>query len=533
MGVESPFEIKIDPLLTILVPTYNRAARVKTLLGYLLPLVESYSGRIEIVVSNNKSTDGTKSALSNFRSPFLRVVNRDVHLPTAEENIFNSIGLCRGEYVWIHGDDDIANPDTIDFAIELLESKAHDFVVFNSQFIDDEGKLTGGWLVHMHGDVVVQDFVKGACALGLTSCFAGISNAIQRREYLLATDWHEILDHAIIYAHVAWRLLAFKGKKITIVNRPLVHYRVHNDAALGEHFRKVAERINVPDFHFWTFGTMHLFRYLEDRGAIAKREIASLSEVQRDGKRFRLLDNVVGMLYQQAMLSSTEGGRNGINPRQLEEFCDWLLSIDPSYFELLEIIKESSLPASGRSKKQSRHSIPYLLEKERPIKLADAFDRLRAGRLVSNNPMIGVIGRFSHFLIYKHTSGFIAFNERLSVDRQKCLTSIDFDPADPSVLCAKSQPELRVLIDLEIERERAREEETLLDEFLTNRQRQSAPLVEGPVGSSRDPEYVSAVGLKLPAHVSLEIGKLLCTFGLKRVGARFYNAGLDRISAQT
>ena len=92
------------PLVSIGLPTYNRAG----LLGEsLATLVAQDYTNLEIVVSDNASTDQTRDVCESFsrRDPRIRYHRNPATIP-AFENFRQALWLCRGEYFMWASDDD-------------------------------------------------------------------------------------------------------------------------------------------------------------------------------------------------------------------------------------------------------------------------------------------------------------------------------------------------------------------------------------------------------------------------------------------
>lgn len=443
-----------EPLLTILIPSYNRGARVRALVEFLLPFVEAEAGRVALIVSNNRSTDGTERMLAHVRSPWFTLHNRETHLPTAEENIFASIGLCRGAYVWCLGDDDLPQLDTIRSALALLETGQHDMLLFNSMVIDSDGALSGGWTAPMDDEIVRCDLVDGAIALGLTFSFAGISNAILRLAPLQRTDWRPIAAQALIYSHVVWWLHAFRGRLLTIVNRPLVAYRVDNPDLIRAHFGRVARRAKVADLDFWTTGLVQLLEGLEQRNVLTPEQVAGMFEYRRDGTSFRLLDNMIHMLHSQVILSATtDEPRNRLSGTVVERMTSWLLRHDPGYFECVEVIRDIHALREDADPLPTPYAPSRFLialegigESVDAAALSRVFTTLLDRRAAATNRSIGLFGQFMGYALYRHLGGCVAFDEARPVDRRAVLRSLDVRAVDATVLVAPTEPALREAI---------------------------------------------------------------------------------------
>ena len=91
---------------SIVIPTRNRDMYVPYAIKSVL---KSTRTDIELIVSDNFSTDNTAKILSDFSDPRLRVVRPDAELPMAGHYEF-AISKATGEWITILGDDDAVMP---------------------------------------------------------------------------------------------------------------------------------------------------------------------------------------------------------------------------------------------------------------------------------------------------------------------------------------------------------------------------------------------------------------------------------------
>jgi abequosyltransferase len=105
--------------LSICIPTYNRAALIgKTLESIIAQATEE----VEIVVSDNASTDDTAEVIEVFRARFPRLIyiREDVNRG-ADANYMNVVAHATGEYCWLFGSDDVMREGAIHNALEALK----------------------------------------------------------------------------------------------------------------------------------------------------------------------------------------------------------------------------------------------------------------------------------------------------------------------------------------------------------------------------------------------------------------------------
>lgn len=99
--------------LTIVIPTYNRADLLKIALESALAQT---SQDIEILVSDNGSTDKTQLVLAGYDDPRLRKIRRQTTVPRNEHGTF-IFAQVASEFVSVLSDDDWLEPD---FAVQIL-----------------------------------------------------------------------------------------------------------------------------------------------------------------------------------------------------------------------------------------------------------------------------------------------------------------------------------------------------------------------------------------------------------------------------
>lgn len=131
--------MKDRPLVTIAIPTYNRAA------SYLRSALESALGQtypaLEILVSDNASTDGTPELVASFGDPRLRYFRHRESL-APNDNFNFCFQQARGAYVLLLHDDDLIDADLVGSCMEAA-ANAPDAAVIRTgtRLIDFEGRV--------------------------------------------------------------------------------------------------------------------------------------------------------------------------------------------------------------------------------------------------------------------------------------------------------------------------------------------------------------------------------------------------------
>lgn|GEM_PF-6449496 len=117
-------------LLSICLPTYNRAELIKKQLSFIMEEALPFVGsKIEILVSNNASPDDTGQVITDISAKIGKDLFRyfnQTHNIGAVQNVHFLVGKASGKYVWVVGDDDILRPGTVGRVIGLLERYGKD-----------------------------------------------------------------------------------------------------------------------------------------------------------------------------------------------------------------------------------------------------------------------------------------------------------------------------------------------------------------------------------------------------------------------
>ena len=140
------------PLLTIAIPTYNRAGLLGELLDVLLPQLAD-EPRVELLICDNASPDGTEDVVRGriAGGAAIRYL-RNAENIGSDANFVRCFEEAGGEYFWLFGDDDIILPGTVAKVLGHLERETYDAMyVTGYGFTDDyvrervEDKLGRRW----------------------------------------------------------------------------------------------------------------------------------------------------------------------------------------------------------------------------------------------------------------------------------------------------------------------------------------------------------------------------------------------------
>lgn len=120
-------------LLTIAIPTYNRAKYLELCLAQISKQISGNEQYIELIVSDNNSSDETENIINNFLSTGLtiRYIKNKTNLGP-DKNIYQCYQMASGKYVLIVSDDDVLLDFSIDKIISILRDGDYGVVYLNS-----------------------------------------------------------------------------------------------------------------------------------------------------------------------------------------------------------------------------------------------------------------------------------------------------------------------------------------------------------------------------------------------------------------
>jgi len=115
-----------EVLLSISIPTYNRALILENTLNHIFSEIDKYELNevIEVVISDNNSVDGTYDIIEKYiLTNRFKIVYRknEVNLGVIK-NILKLIPLCSGRFWMFYGDDDMPHKGSLPKLIELFKN---------------------------------------------------------------------------------------------------------------------------------------------------------------------------------------------------------------------------------------------------------------------------------------------------------------------------------------------------------------------------------------------------------------------------
>jgi len=212
-----------NPLITIAIPTYNRA---KTYLPSVIEcaLNQTYKN-IEIIISDNCSSDGTESVVKSYNGNHIRYIRHDPAL-TPNDNFNFCIKEAKGRYLLLLHDDDLIDNDFVEACVRELKKRG-----------SDAGIVRTGTRLINNDNVTIQEFPNNVVDLSTEEFFLGwfegktgmyVCSSLFNTEYLKEIGGFKSKSH-LFQDVIAEFTLAAKYGRIDIKDIK-ASFRKHNDS---------------------------------------------------------------------------------------------------------------------------------------------------------------------------------------------------------------------------------------------------------------------------------------------------------------
>jgi abequosyltransferase len=241
----------MKPLISICIPTYNRASLLKETLYSVVSQCDRWilDIGIEIVVSDNCSTDNTKSTVEEYQANFkyLKYFKNDNNIGMVK-NLVKVATYASGEYIWFLSDDDILSVEAIKRVFKEIKSFSPGIIFCNYiGFVGSKDNIVIKNGLRKDGDEFLNDrksffkFLEKQPFQGLYAYLTFYSNLLIKKEYFddnisVIEKYNGGLD---LFPHEYIFFYSKLDIGIKIISEPLVYYRMDNQSWLsGKKFFK-------------------------------------------------------------------------------------------------------------------------------------------------------------------------------------------------------------------------------------------------------------------------------------------------------
>lgn len=225
-----------NTLLSICIPTFNRAPYLRQCLESITLQFSDpdVASQVEVVVSDNASTDGTEAVVSEIRSKFSNVIyNKNPQNLGFDRNALALVEKARGRFVWFLGDDDALFPDALNYLLGQIKTQKFEYCVVNFWAYDN--KLEKAALKYPNPTIKadrfflrLEDFVSQFNDNdNIVGFFCGLSVQIFKRDlWQSLPDKNKFIGTNAVHLYVL--LTVMKDQSFAQFAKPLVKARSDN-----------------------------------------------------------------------------------------------------------------------------------------------------------------------------------------------------------------------------------------------------------------------------------------------------------------
>lgn len=228
-GLEKDCRVeKSLPLVSILIPTYNRLSFFKEALRSAVS--QSYPN-VEIIVCDNSSNEDTFAYMQLFRNHPRVKYFRNRLAQSKRENFMPFKDLANGDYIqWLMDDDMLSENKLTEMSSLLLKNQHVTLVTSYRTYIDAQGKLLPNSYPPLKTETCILNGkdVGHYCLINMQNYIGEPSAVLFRRVDLINHYWEAVCrDYHVISDVAMWLELLEKGNLAYVID-PLSSFRKHS-----------------------------------------------------------------------------------------------------------------------------------------------------------------------------------------------------------------------------------------------------------------------------------------------------------------
>ena len=231
--------------LSICIPTYNRLQFLKqSLVAITSQVNDNNSSKVEIIISDNSSTDGTKAYLESFiaknSSISIKYFRQDSNVG-ADSNFLKVIEMSRGEFVYLVSDDDILLPGAIDKLLNCINfNSSLDAICVNYRSFKLDPTVNTRPVLSLLNDKTITDKNEALETLGTFITFMSV--LCFRKSTVNLKSFNNKVGTHFIQSYIFLEVIS-RENGVLFLSCPLLAVRANNSG--GYNFFKVFNKNNI------------------------------------------------------------------------------------------------------------------------------------------------------------------------------------------------------------------------------------------------------------------------------------------------
>lgn len=244
-------------LLSICIPTFNRCREIiGTLDSVVTQLNDDLYNKVEIVISDNASTDETQKYISEYILAHKAVkikYHRNNKNIGFDKNVLTVIELSEGEYCWFMGSDDQLAKDSLSTILSELRSHYTIYLFNRYNCFGPEMKIIEKEsFLRLHSDevftfqnVIYWSYYISLCK-GLGGLFSYMSSIVfERSKYICEAQVADYLGTDFIHTALCLIILSSNiNSTVRYLDKPLVLNRIGNDSFFINQYQRIMLNFN-------------------------------------------------------------------------------------------------------------------------------------------------------------------------------------------------------------------------------------------------------------------------------------------------
>lgn len=289
--------LKLNEILTIFIPSYNRSEKLKRALSSIKEEKErsEYGKYVKVLVVDDFSSEPIEFIIDEFR----KVMDIEFHLHkkkcgVAELAMFSCLGFIHTKFAWLIGNDDIVMPGGIDRVFRKLIEGKRSFLLLNMLGVEKDGSTYEYFLSDRD-----EYYFSTARELFLNFGFATATTTFPCLCFevapILQLEIDSITGISPIYSHTFAFYRAFFDKPASFIPKPVVLFN-HNEESEEQQklASKNASRKKTSYFHASIGMVRHIQNICMATGVTAA-EVANYREDEVNKKTKRVVPTTTGL----------------------------------------------------------------------------------------------------------------------------------------------------------------------------------------------------------------------------------------------
>lgn len=273
------------PKVTIAIPTYNRAQFLKEAVESVL--AQGYQD-FELIISDNASIDKTRELVKSFNDQRIRYHRNNKNIGMMA-NWNKCVGLSKGNYLMILGDDDKLYPKFLEKSIRVHESKStigFSFTYCNK--VDLKGKYLMKWGYKFPPAGYLDKYKYLDYTIKFGSCLTNSSTVLINKKVFAKIGYFEAPFSTNTFDFNMWIRIALEYP-IYFINETLCDYRIHKEQVSELHWRRPERPTGKIGTYLEIFGAITYLLDKPDSFNSDKKRNFLLGKLEEHNKALSLL----------------------------------------------------------------------------------------------------------------------------------------------------------------------------------------------------------------------------------------------------